>query len=762
MSSPLAHVRRNAITRRDLPIVWGLAVAAGVGAAFAGCAPTGQPVFDAVLTGLVDVFTVWLGASASWWSLCAAGFLAALLAGTPLGAAGAVFTALIGMYLGNQRRNLAWARSLAVAVLVQVLLRLAVDPFFGFSALIAGTVLLGLWGLCATRRRHVVRQRLRLGVYIAGGVAVAALILFAGRVSFVRSDLDGGYKAVLDGLSQLQDGDSRSAATTLHTAAEHLAAVGDAADSVWTQPARLLPVAAQHRNALANVVAEAADAAEAAPSALDVVDLDSLTIEHGIIDVTAIAALADPLADLYTAVDHLRGALDDADSPWLLGPVADRLHTYQRRAEQAAEQARASAAAALVGPELLGASEKRTYLVGFVSPAEARGAIGMMGNYAVITIDDGMISRSEFGRTNTLSNEIDTVGGVDLDITDEFASRYASYGLDAEGRASHSMWSNVTMSPDVPTVASVMAQLWEGTGHGAVDGVFLIDPAGLAALLRATGPVQVEGLERPLDGGNVERYLYIDQYKSDTPERADLLEKVATATLDAVLDGQLPAPQQLARLLGPAATGGDLVGWATRPEEQELMRLIGMDGALPVPNGRDLIAVVNNNASANKIDSFLQRTIAYDAEVRGQTVNATVTITLRNGAPASGYPTYVIGSEFLDIPVGTNRTLLSVYTPLVRTTATLDGESVGLSNSTEMGSNVYTLRLDLAPGQTRTVVIALTGTVGEGRYELVVRPQPLASEDTYSIHVRGDAHIDHVGSVERRTAFSTGDTRALR
>jgi hypothetical protein len=755
-------VRRNAITRRDLPIVWGLAVAAGVGAGFAGCRPTGQAGFDAVLTGLVAVLTVWLGASASWWSLCGAGVLAALLAGTTLGAAGAVATGLIGMYLGNQRRNLAWVRSLGAAVLVQVLLRLEVNPFFGFSALIAGTILLALWGLCAARRRHVVRQRLRLGVYIAGGVALAALALFAGRVSFVRSDLEKGYQGVLDGLSQLQDGDARSAAATLHDAAEQLAAVGDAADSVLTQPARLVPVVAQHRNALATIVAEAADAAEAAAAALDVVDLDSLTVEHGMIDVAAVAALADPLARLHTAVDHLRTTLHEANSPWLIDPVADRLHTYQRRADQAADQALASATAARIGPEMLGASGKRTYLIGFVSPAEARGAIGMMGNYAIITIDDGFINRTEFGRTNTLSNEIDRDGGVELDITDEFAAHYGSYGLDADGRAAHSMWSNVTMSPDVPTVAAVMAQLWDGTGHEHLDGVFLIDPAGLAALLRATGPVEVEGLERPLDGGNVERYLYIDQYQSDTPERTDLLERVATATLDAVLGGQLPAPQQLARLLGPAATGGDLVGWAARPEEQELMRLIGMDGALPSPSGRDLLAVVNNNATANKIDSFLQRTITYDAVVEDGTVRATVTVTLRNGAPTSGYPTYVIGSEFLDLPVGTNRTLLSVYTPLVRTGATLDGEAVGLSNATELGSNVYTLRLDLAPGQTRTVVIELTGTVGPGPYELVVRPQPLATEDTYSIHVHGDTSIDHVGGIERRTVFRRGDMRALR
>jgi hypothetical protein len=760
MTFSTLSVRRNEIRRDDLPVVWTLAVCAGVGGALAGCRPTGQPAFDVALTGVVSMLTVWLGASASWWSLCAAGWVAALAAGTAPGLAAGVAAALIGMYLGSQRRNKAWARSLGVALVVQVVLRLHVNPFFGCSAVIGGTVLVSLWTLCIIRRRRVVGRRVRRGLLIAGGIALVAAGSFAARVAVVGSDLQKGYQGVLDGLSQLQDGDAAGAAATLHEAADELGRVADAADSVFTQPARLVPVVAQHRNALATVVAQASSAAESAATALDTVDLDSLTIEQGVVDIVAVAALADPLTDLYHAVENLQGAIDDANSPWLVAPAAERLHRYQRRAEQATVQARAGAAAARIGPALLGATERRTYLVGFMSPAEARGAIGMMGNYSVITIEGGLISRTDFGRVNALSNEIDHQGGVDVDVSAEFARRYGGYVLDARGRASHSLWSNVTMTPDVPSAAALMAQVWAETGHDPVDGVFLIDPAGLSALLQATGPIQVPGLEQPLDANTVEHFLYIDQYQSDTPERTDLLEKVATATLDAVLGGQLPAPQQLARLLGPAATGGDLVGWARRPNEQELMRLIGMDGGFPTLNGRDGLAVVSNNASANKIDSFIERTIAYNAEVHDGEVHATVTITLHNTAPASGYPTYVIGSEFLDIPPGTNRTLLSVYSPLDRTSATLDGEAVGLSNGSELGWQVYTLRLDLAPGQTRTLSIELTGTVDRDGYALVVRPQPMAIDDAYSIHVTGDAHVDHVGPVNRRSVVDARGIRA--
>lgn len=761
MSRVFTSTRRNAIRRDDQPLLWSIAALAGLLAAFAGCRPTGQVAVDVVLVAAFAVLTTWLAASASWWLLCIVGFFAAAFAGTLLGVLAAAAVGAVGIALGYRRRNLAWVRAAAGGVAVQVLLRLQVDVFFGSTAIVAGTLLVLMWVVCAVRRRSVVRRRLRLGLYVAAGVVGVALVLFVGRVAFVQSDLRDGYYAVLDGLEQLDGGDTVAAAATLHDAAGQLRDVADASGSVFTAPARLVPVLAQHRNALADVVDRAATAADAAADALEAVDLDSLTIEQGAIDLDALSVLAQPLADLHAAVDSLREAIVAADSPWLLDPAADRLHRYRTRAEQATAQAAASSAAARLGPDMLGASGRRTYLIGFMSPAEARGAIGMMGNYALLTVDDGVIRRSEFGRTNLLSNGVDEADPIAVEVSDEFVARYGSYTLDDEGNAAHSVWSNTTMTPDVPTAASVLAQVWEGSGHPPVDGVFFVDPAGLAALLRATGPVTVEGLDQPLDAATVERFLYIDQYDADWEERSEMLDRVATATLEAVLGGQLPAPQHLARELGPAATGGDLVGWARRPEEQELMGLIGMDGALPAPDGRDGLAVITNNASANKIDSFLERSIGYDAHVDGGFVRATVTVTLHNGAPASGYPSYVLGSEFLDLPSGTNRTLLSVYTPLERVGATLDGEATGMQNNNELGWHVYTIRLDLAPGQTRVVTIDLVGRV-DGDYSLLLRPQPLATPDTYTIDLHGDVGLEYVGTISRRSVIDGGGIEALR
>ena len=51
------------------------------------------------------------------------------------------------------------------------------------------------------------------------------------------------------------------------------------------------------------------------------------------------------------------------------------------------------------------------------------------------------------------------------------------------------------MSPDLPDVAQVIRELYSGAypdmGGDHIDGVLVVDPSGLAALLNFTGPIQV-------------------------------------------------------------------------------------------------------------------------------------------------------------------------------------------------------------------------------------------------------------------------------
>lgn len=756
--------RRNTMTRDDLPAVLAVAAAGAIAAAFAGCEPTGNPVADAVVTGSLAFFVAWAAATAPWWALVVAGGAAAVAGGWWVPIVLGVAAAVIALVIGDRRISVPALRSLSAALAVQGLLRLHGDPFFTSTALVAG-VAMAIVAIAGIRRRpRPVRRRTLFGAAAVAGAAVLATALFGVAAASARSDVTAGYQGLLDGLDQLEAGEPQDAASSLHEASAQLAGAQDTLDAVWAQPARMVPVVAQHQAALAAIVEQASRSAEAAADALDVTDLDALTISQGRISVPALEILQQPLADLSTAVADLHDALADADSPWLLAPVAERLDRFTRRAADVQRQAATTSSLADLGPAILGADGPRQYFVGFASPAEARGTMGVMGNYAVLTVDDGRIERTAFGRINDLRNQLAAVPPFWLDASDEFRGRYEPYGLGGEAGGtptSPSYLSNVTMTPDLPSAAPLVDQLWQEAGGDPLDGVILLDPAGIAALLEATGPITVDGLEAPLTAQNVEQFLLLDQYSRDTPERADLLEAVADATLSAVLDGSLPPPQELAQSLSPAAAAGHLLVWTNRPEEEALLRAVGVDGRLPELDGRDGLAVVNDNAGANKIDSFLEREITYDATYDATTgrVTGTVTVVLRNTAPATGYPDYVLRSEFRDIPPGTNRTLLTVFSPLDRTGALLDGEDVTMRNSSEQGWNASTLLVDLAPGQERTVVIDLDGAIAAGDYALVVRPQPLARDDAYRVSVGGGTDVEYTGPITRRTVLdANGDT----
>lgn len=761
-----ARTRRNTLTRDDLLPMAAVSAAAALGAALAGCQPTGNVVGDALCAGALAAFTTWMAATASWWALTLAGAVTAIAGGGAwaplllgLAAAG------LGLWIGDRRASLPAVRCASAALTVQGLVRLPTQQFFGASALIAAAVTTFLIAVGLLRRRRRARRRIVAGVLVFAGLGLLAAVGFALSAVGSRGNIETGYRGLLDGLDQLQEGEPALAAATLHRTASALDDASAGLDAPWVQPARLVPIVAQHQQALAELMGRAAVSAEAAADALDVVDFDALTIQGGRIDVDAVALLEGPLDRLQQAVGELQRALQRADSPWLVAPLAERLDEYGGRADDVVRQASNAHAAAVAGPAMLGSEAPRRYFIGFASPAEARGLVGLMGNYAVITIDDGVIERSEFGRINDLGNQL-ALTPFTLQATDEFHARYGPYGAgrsDTEP-ASRSFWSNVTMSPDMPSVGPLVAQLWSATGGEPVDGVIILDPAALAGLLQATGPVIVPGLEQPLSADNVEQFLLLDQYALDTPERRDLLEDVAAATLDAVLGGSLPGPRELASALSPAAAGGHLLMWVERSDEQEFMHLVGIDGALPSLAGRDGLAVVNNNATANKIDSFLRRTVQYDAsfDAADGTVTATATITLTNTAPSSGYPDYVIGSEFIDVPLGTNRTLLSIYSPLQQVGTELDGDTVGLSRSSELGWNVYSLPLDLAPGETRTLVVQLRGTITSPDYELVLRPQPLPIEERVAITVTGDTDVSFNDALTRRVVVSASGATAVR
>jgi hypothetical protein len=251
--------------------------------------------------------------------------------------------------------------------------------------------------------------------------------------------------------------------------------------------------------------------------------------------------------------------------------------------------------------------------------------------------------------------------------------------------------------------------------------VISFDPIALAQFLRLTGSVRVPGYNVELTPDNTADILLQQQYVMfpDSSVRAEFLKAVVRAVFDRLETAELPGPKEIGNILGPMVREGRLQLHSAQPDEQAFFRRIGAAREFPDPAG-DFLGVVTQNATGNKIDTFQHRTVHYDAHVDPSTggLDATATIAVRNDAPSSGLPDYIIGS-FPDnpLPRGTSRVLLWVYSPQALQSATLDGQPVDLITQQELGHNVYMARFDVPPGGTRTLALQLRGGVDLRRYD---------------------------------------------
>lgn len=766
--------RRNAITDREAQIVIGIAVASAVAAGLSGARPTGYWPVDALLTGGLALLVTWLASSTPWWALFTGATIAVgASVGGPIvlvALAAAAVGAVAGVALAGTSQPL--VRAVSAALVVQVLLRVELFVFHGFSAIITA-IALGVIAVAGLQRRQrTVRIRVWIGTGAVGAVALLAVGGLAITTLGQRDNLTSGYRTLLDGLEHLQDGDARAARRALFDAADQLDAAAGSIGGLLGQPARLVPVVAQHRRVAAEVLDRAADTAASAARALGTVDLDRLQMVEGVIDTAAFAELAGPFAELEAAVLELRATLYDADSPWLAAPVQERLRSSQERSDQVARQAITLTIAAERAPAMLGADGPRRYFLAFVNPAEARAHSGLMGNWSELTIDDGRLSVTRNGRTAELQRAL-VDRDVFVDQPAEFFERLAEIGAGAppELGVHPNLWANITSTPHMPTVGSVMAEMYEAFAGYPVDGVFVITPAGIAGLLELTGPIRLEGIDQELNARNVERFLVLEQYQFPEREREDVLDEVTDAAVDRLLSVSLPPPQQIARSLSDPALHGHISGWVRDVDEQQLFTLIGMDASLPRVGaggrwGGDALAVINENANPNKIDSFLQRDIRYEATVDTETgeLTADLTIRLTNDAPAGGLDEYVIGNRF-GLGDGANRTAVTVFTPHEIVAVRSEGSEQRPPRRTERGWNTYQLIVAVPPeGGSVTIEVELAGQIAPGPYELMLRPQPLPNPDRLEIVAVADGStvFRHEGEILRRSVLSADGIRAWR
>jgi hypothetical protein len=718
-----------------------IAVGAAVAAALSTAAPTGHRAADAVWCALFGLAATWVAARSERIALT---WLAAVAA--VVGVGGGWLPAVCGLLAlglavldGWDRRPSREVAALAGALAAQALLR---GPSYGFLGLptIVGAVAVVPAAVSAWRRAPRPERRV-VGV-ASGVVAIVVLVAAAGAGAaalLARPDLRDAGDEAESALAILRDGELDQAVGTLEQATGHFSSASDLLDGPLAFAGRFVPVVGQHVEALRRVSVAGGELTATAGDAASSADYEKLKADNGTVDVAEVEAMAGPVRDSADALLRAQAVVADVRSPWLLDLVTSELDRLDDELVDTAPEAVNAADALAVAPRLLGADGPQRYLLQFATPGESRGAGGFVGTYGLLTADRGNLDLGDTGSTQELGPE-----HVDYATTPPFFPFDPPPAWDDLYGGYHVGYfpGNLSAGPDWPSDSEVARQIYaQVPGVGPVDGVLYADPTALAALLELTGPVEVDGIDEPLDASNVEQFLYVDQYvlfASDLEQRRDVLGQVSSAVFEALTSRPLPALGDLTDTLGPAVSGGHLKFVSFDPEAEALFERTGLAGAWATSPGADWLSLRSANLLPNKIDWFLHRTMDVESEVDPATgaITSTVTVTLRNDAPPDGLPEYLIANVD-GLPYGTNHDALSLYTPHALTAVTVDGRDAPAQRQQGYGGNVYTVPVVVAPQSSATVVFRLEGTVPAGPdYRLDLLHQPLAHDDDVSVALR--------------------------
>lgn len=701
----------------------GFGVLASVAVLVDGPSPTGTLGTDAVVVVLTVTAAVWAGSFAPWWAASALGLASVSVAGTwPAMSAGLAGVALAAI---AQRRPVVREPVTALSVAAGLIALAGARDLgsFGGSSMFAivATVAVAILGV-----RRQPRRRRRATLIVAAAALGACMLAAAGlalAAQSARSDLRDGKQAATRGMEMVKSGDFDAARVEFDSAAAAFRRADILLRRPWAQSARLVPLLAQHRAAGEGLAHAAASTSRLLAAELGSLDLDALRIVDGRIDIDAVRDLGEPLRRVNSAIERLDESIRRQRSPWLAPPVKEVLDEVAvDLADQRSLGSKATAALE-VAPAMLGADGVRRYFVMFTTPAEARGLGGFMGNYAELTVDDGRISLSGFGRHSDL-----TLAGDDdrrlVDAPDDWLARYGTFGFTTGpgGTTGTAPWANITMSPHFPSTAQVVAELYPQSGGHRVDGVIALDVFALQEVVDLVGPIDVAGAPAPLDGTSTANFLLVGQYQiADAAQRTDLLESVARDTIRRLIGEQSPDPLDLGRALAPMVRERRVMAWSEHHDEQAMLIQAGLDGALLADaEGADGVSVSVDNAGGSKIDTFLERELTLSTDTAGSGSHV-LTIRLRNDPPL-GLPDYVVGN-LVNLPRGTSRLFVSVHTSMRLIAASDPGGPLGLQPSAEAGFRVYSAYVDIPAGGEIEWRLELEQSALQS--DIVITPQPL-------------------------------------
>jgi hypothetical protein len=782
---------RSARSESVLITGWAVTVAVVVVALGAFAGQAALAAVSAVIIGTVIGYGTWLPSAARWLRPSAVmplGFLAAVVTldvrpvlGTPRDAVIPVLllglpvldTTLVsaarlrgrvpdprGAGLAGRLQTLGLSSGAAAFALVALQTMLGVLALFGGRAVLPFGLTLGLGaGLLAVllgavfaARLEKVPRRWPAGLLLLGGGSLMAAVVLAAPAAFelyrARALANHAASEATAGIAAARRGDSTDAAIAFARAQADFSEARRRLMNPIASGGLVVPLLAPNLRAARELTRIGVDVSHAGRQLTSTADPQRLRIREGTLPLAELTRLEPDLAASAASLKRAANGLQRIERPFLIAPVDDAIGKLTNRLGRATRETRIAVEAARILPAVFGRNGPKRYFLAVQNNAEMRGDGGFIGSWGLITAVDGRLSLDHFSRIDALDPSSTPSAARTLRAPADFRARYSGFLPQNE-------WKNVNMSPDLPTMGPVIADLLPQSGVSTVDGVVTIDPVGLSAVLRLTGPVTVPGWPGSITADNVVDVTLRQAYAAfdNDPLRRDaFLGDVASAAWTAFSHGDLGNPARVLRELGLAVHQKHLAVWLANPNAQGLVRDGHAAEAIPSP-GPDLSLVTTQNRGANKVDLYLRRRVRYSvrltpsADRRHVDVRARLEVGLQNTAPGSGLPQEVLGGgpgispgfgAFSGFEPGLNRSFTTIYTPFQLAGATLDGAPISLSSQRELGYWADATNIDVRPATTRTLGVDLHGRLPlgpRGRYRLNLVRHPIVAPDRVDVAV---------------------------
>ncbi|MEZ5243784.1 MAG: DUF4012 domain-containing protein [Acidimicrobiales bacterium] len=708
-------------------------------ATLGGAAPTGIAPVDVVYVGGAGASLALAGGRSRRATWLMSGVIALWATPDTVGRIVSIVALLLALAAVRHGRRRALGAAVG-ALLALVLGDLGSGPFHGstviLAALAAGPMLFS--GIRLMPRHW--RRPAATAVSMSAAAAALATVVFTLSSALAFGDVSDGIRSADDGFDAAGDGEQTVAAASFDAARDSFERARTKVSGFWTLPARLVPIIGQQVRAVQVVAGEGVALTDTAADAARSVDPDTIRLVDGRLDLGTIEALQPVLDRTERALDRAHDRVSDARSPWLAGPLDDRIRQLLDELAAAEPSARTAAAAVRELPEFLGADGPVHWLVAITTPAEARGLGGLLGNWVLVQADDGQLTIVQSGRNEDINARL-RERGVELEGPAQYLERWGRF-------SPNEFFQDVTLSPDLPMVAEVAADLFEKATDRTVDGVVVLDPYAVAALLELGGPVETDDIT--LTARTVVPYLLEGQYvdnEGDEAGRILTLAQLVDGAFAALTTGELPGPRAMADVLGPVVAEDRIgVWWGRGDHTSALIDAAGLDGRFPAPEAdgtlrTDMVAVVHQNAGQNKLDTYLFRDVDYRLEIDDRSASGTITVTLRNELTDLSLPDAIIASNDQGYPLGTNVARVTIHTGLDFRAARLDGASVVADREIAFGHDALTLVVEIPPGGSRTIEIDVGGELDTSPYVLLLPQQPLVNDDSLTLSVTVDGSL---------------------